>query len=150
MLKRRDEYLKVMYLLYKNNNEIRVTDIANKMNCSKPSVTKQLNNLTSEGYIVYKSYGDILLTDKGIIKAKELLEEEDIIYLFLSEVIGINNNNLSDDAAKIKNVISKETLNSIEKYVYVKLGLDKLKCNFNMKSEKCRECIINKKKDSEV
>ena len=146
--KRTDEYLKTMYVLSKNNGEIRVTDIANKMNCSKPSVTKQLNILSKEGYIIYESYGRIELTDLGIDKAKKILEEDDIIYLLLSEVIGINNENLNEDAIKIKSVISKETLDSISNYVYVKLGLNKLKCNFNFKSEKCRECVITRNKEA--
>lgn len=146
MIKRRDEYLKCIYILNKNNGEVRVTDIANKMKCSKPSVTKQLNNLLNDGLINYETYGKIELTDKGINRAKEILESDDIIYLLLSDVLGIQNEFLHDDATKIKSVISDETLDSIEKYVYVKLGLNKLKCNFNFKSEKCRECIINKNK----
>ena len=40
-----EEYLKTMYILKKQNGNIRVTDIANKMNCSKPSVNKAINNL---------------------------------------------------------------------------------------------------------
>ena len=48
-----EEYLKNMYILEKQNNEIRVTDVANKMNCSKPSVNKALNNLNLEYRIVY-------------------------------------------------------------------------------------------------
>ena len=81
--KRTDEYLKTMYILNKNKGEIRVTDIANKMNCSKPSVTKQLNILSKEGFIIYESYGKIELTDLGIERAQKILEEDDIIYLLL-------------------------------------------------------------------
>ena len=43
-----EEYLKTMYVLKKQNGNIRVTDIANKMNCTKPSVNKALNNLKEE------------------------------------------------------------------------------------------------------
>ena len=39
-----EEYLKTMYILKKQKGDIRVTDIANKMNCSKPSVNKAINN----------------------------------------------------------------------------------------------------------
>ena len=44
-----EEYLKTMYILKQQNGNIRVTDIANKMNCTKPSVNKALNNLKVEG-----------------------------------------------------------------------------------------------------
>ena len=40
-----EEYLKTMYILQVQNKEIRVTDIANQMNLSKPSVNKAINNL---------------------------------------------------------------------------------------------------------
>ncbi len=49
------EYLKTMYVLKKQNNEIRVTDIANKMNCTKPSVNKALKNLKEENLIKYEA-----------------------------------------------------------------------------------------------
>jgi len=59
-----EEYLKTMYILNKQNGNIRVTDIANKMNCSKPSVNKAIYNLKDEGMLNYESYGTIELTEK--------------------------------------------------------------------------------------
>ena len=46
-----EEYLKTMYILKKQNDNIRVTDIANKMNCTKPSVNKAINNLKMMGQL---------------------------------------------------------------------------------------------------
>ena len=57
-----EEYLKTMYILEKQNGDIRVTDIAKKMNCSKPSVNKALNNLKDNNLINYETYGKIELT----------------------------------------------------------------------------------------
>ena len=51
--KSQEEYLKTMYLLYKKNNNIRVTDIANSMNCSKASVNKAINILKQEKLVIY-------------------------------------------------------------------------------------------------
>ena len=59
-----EEYLKTIYILKKQNGDIRVTDIANKMNCSKPSVNKAINNLKDNNLINYESYGTIELTEK--------------------------------------------------------------------------------------
>ena len=60
-----EEYLKTMYILKKQNDNIRVTDIANKMNCTKPSVNKAINNLKNDGLVNYESYGKIELTEEG-------------------------------------------------------------------------------------
>ena len=57
-----EEYLKTMYILKKQNGNIRVTDIANKMKCTKPSVNKAINNLKENGFLNYESYGQIELT----------------------------------------------------------------------------------------
>ena len=37
-----EEYIKNMYILKKQKGNIRVTDIAQKMKCSKPSVNKAI------------------------------------------------------------------------------------------------------------
>lgn len=66
-----EEYLKTMYILKKQNGYIRVTDIANKMNCSKPSVNKAIYNLKDEGMLNYESYGTIELTQEGENLAKK-------------------------------------------------------------------------------
>ena len=82
-----EEYLKTMYVLKKQNGNIRVTDIANKMNCTKASVNKAIKNLKDEELIDYELYGKIELTVEGEELAKKILEAYDIVYLFLKEVL---------------------------------------------------------------
>jgi len=53
-----------MYILKKQNGNVRVTDIANKMNCTKPSVNKAIYNLKNNELLNYESYGTIELTEK--------------------------------------------------------------------------------------
>ena len=60
-----EEYIKTMYVLKQQNTEIRVTDIATKMNCSKASVTKSLNSLKEKGLVNYEAYGKIELTEEA-------------------------------------------------------------------------------------
>ena len=56
-----EEYLKTMYVLKRQYGNIRVTDVANKMNCTKPSVNKAIYNLKDNGFLNYESYGTIEL-----------------------------------------------------------------------------------------
>ena len=72
-----EEYLKTMYILKKQNGDIRVTDIANKMNCSKASVNKAIHNLKENKLINYETYGTIELTKEGEQLAKKILEAYD-------------------------------------------------------------------------
>ncbi len=59
-----EEYLKTMYILKNQNGNIRVTDVAQYMNCTKPSVNKAVYNLKEAGFLNYESYGTIELTGK--------------------------------------------------------------------------------------
>ena len=100
-----EEYLKTMYILKKQNDNIRVTDIANKMNCTKPSVNKAINNLKNDGLVNYESYGKIELTEEGEELAKKILEAYDIVYLFLKDVLNLNDLEAKKEAENIKSAM---------------------------------------------
>lgn len=135
-----EEYIKTMYILKKQKGIIRVTDIAEKMNCTKPSVNKALNNLKNEGLLNYQTYGPINLTEKGEDLAKKILEAYDIVYLFFKEVLNLEAEEAEKEAEKIKLTLDDNTINELAKYVHKVLGLNDLDCNYNINNEKCRCC----------
>ena len=139
--KAQEEYLKTMYVLKKQNGNIRVTDIANKMNCTKASVNKAINNLKEEELVNYELYGKIELTSKGEELAKKILEAYDIVYLFLKDVLNIENEEAKSEAERIKSVIDDNTINKLAKYVHKVLDLNDLDCGYDINKEKCRSCI---------
>ena len=136
-----EEYIKTMYVLEKQEKEIRVTDIAKKMNCSKASVTKTLNTLKEKELIKYEAYGKIELSEKAIEIAQKVLEAYDIIFVFFNEVLSLEKSKAKEEAEKVKSVISDEALNELAKYVHNTLGLTNLNCNYDINQGKCRECI---------
>lgn len=139
-----EEYLKTMYVLKKQNGNIRVTDIAKKMNCSKPSVNKAIYNLKDNRLLNYESYGTIELTEEGENLAKKILEAYDIVYLFLKDVLNLEDEEAKQEAEKIKSAITDNTINKLAKYVHKVLGLSNLNCNYDINQEKCRSCIKRK------
>ena len=136
-----EEYLKTMYVLNKQNGNIRVTDIAEKMNCTKPSVNKALNNLKTAGLVNYETYGTIELTEEGENLAKKILEAYDIVYVFLKEVLNLDKIEAETEAEKIKSTINDNTINSLAKYVHKVLDMSDLDCGYDINKEKCRSCM---------
>lgn len=136
-----EEYLKTMYILKKQNGNVRVTDVAKNMSCTKPSVNKALYNLKDNGLVKYESYGTIELTKEGEELAKKILEAYDIVYLFLKEVLHLTSENAEKEAEKIKTVIEDDTINKLAKYVHQVLGLNSLDCDYDINKEKCRSCM---------
>ena len=136
-----EEYIKNMYILKKQNGKIRVTDIAKKMKCSKPSVNKAINILKEEKLINYETYGTIELTKQGENLAKKILEAYDITYLFMKDVLNLDEEEAKIEAEKTKSTISDNTINKLAKYVHNALGLKSLNCNYDINNEQCRSCI---------
>lgn len=136
-----EEYLKTIYIIQKQNGQPRVTDIAEKMKCTKASVNKSVKLLAEEGLVNYKPYGQIELTEEGKKHAKKTLEANDIVYLFLKEVLGEEENIAEQEAKEIKMVMQDTTLNKLAKYLHKELGLYSLDCGYNINNEHCIDCV---------
>lgn len=136
-----EEYVKAMYVLYRQNGQIRVTDVANKMNISKASVNKAVKNLNDEGMLNYETYGDIILTKKGEELAQKLLEAYDIGVLFFKDVLGLDEDEAIKNAEGLKTSISDKGFNALARYVHKELDLSDLNCLYDINNVKCRTCI---------
>lgn len=142
-----EEYLKTMYVLKIQNGNIRVTDIAEKMNCTKASVNKAVYNLKDNKLLNYESYGTIELTESGENLAKKILEAYDIVYVFFKEVLNLEDEQAKSEAEKVKSVLTDETINKLAKYVHKVLGLNNLDCDYDINKERCRCCARRTRKE---
>lgn len=140
-----EEYIKTMYVLKKQTGEIRVTDIATKMDVSKASVNKAVKNLKEEKMLDYETYGKIELTPKGENHAKKILEAYDISVLFFKDVLNLEENEAIKNADSLKCAISDSAFNSLARYVHNALGLSDLNCNYDINNERCRVCTRRNK-----
>ncbi len=136
-----EEYIKTMYLLKQKKHIVRVTDIAEKMNCTKASVNKALKILKQENLVNYETYGKIEITEEGEKLARKVLEAYDIIYLFLTEILKLDIEIAEIESKNIKMSLKDETLNQLAKYVHKELGLYDLNCGYDINNTKCLSCL---------
>ena len=141
-----EEYLKTIYILKNTEKQIRVTDISKRLNCSKPSVNRALNCLKDGGLILYEAYGNIEMTKQGEEIAKSAVKKQDILKLFLTQMLGVDEETAGKEATNMKHAISEDTILKLENYIIKTLGLEDLKCNFNLADNKCQNCIRIKSK----
>jgi DtxR family transcriptional regulator, Mn-dependent transcriptional regulator len=78
------KYLKAVYDLSRDNDSVRIVDIAAALSVSKSSVCNGLKKLAEKGYIEHEIYGGVNLTAQGRKKAKELSDS----YINLKQRIG--------------------------------------------------------------
>lgn len=136
-----EEYLKTIYLLDKNNRKVRVTDIAEKLKITKPSVNKGINTLKEMGLVNYKAYGNISLTEEGQNLAIGVIKKQDILEMFLVDVLEIDKNQATEEAKAMKHAMSESTALKLDKYITEILNLGDLDCGYDANSEKCRKCV---------
>lgn len=139
-----EEYLKTIYLLEKNSRKVRVTDIALKLKITKPSVNKAINLLKDMELIHYKAYGNITLTKEGKNYAVEVIKKQDILKMFLVEILSIEEQQAEEEAIAMKHAISEQTAKKLNQYITQIMNLGELNCDYDESNEKCKNCIKRK------
>ena len=97
------------------------------------------------GLVNNETYGKIKLTEQGIDIAKKVLEAYDISYVFLKDVLGLEEEKAKKEAEKLKLTMEDNTLNYLAKYVHKVLNLSSLDCDYNIANERCRTCVRREK-----
>ena len=85
-----EKYLLSVYEITKANSAARVKDVAEYMKLGAASTSEAVKTLANRGFINYKPYGLITMTEKGIKSAEEKLSRHKTIAKFLSDVLRLN------------------------------------------------------------
>lgn len=112
-----EDYLKQIYLLQQEQDEVRVTDVARYLGLSKPSVNRAINMLKEGEFIVHEHYGTIKLTAKGEKAANNILESYKVIRKFLIEVLEVEPEIAEKEACIMEHAISKSTKKKWKKFM---------------------------------
>lgn len=110
-----EDYLEEIYRFSLENNVVRVTDISKKLGVSLPSVSKALHKLNNQGYINYRRYGEIVLTDQGCHKGTYLVERNQLLQEFLSMIQ--TQCDIPAETEAIEHYISDSTIHSLRRLV---------------------------------
>lgn len=112
-----EDYLETIYLIIQTNKVARVKEISERMNVKKPSAINAIKELGKRGLLHHEKYGYIELTDEGIKAAEIIFEKHKMIKKFLIDVLGVSEEVAENDACQMEHILTKETLDSIEKFM---------------------------------
>lgn len=113
-----EDYLEVMVdLAGASQTSVRAVDVATKLNVSKTSVSKAIANLKEKGYVEQPYYGDITLTDEGFAYGSAIWRKHHLMYLFLTNVIGIDAETANYEACQMEHSISEASFAKWEAYL---------------------------------
>lgn len=111
-----EDYLEKIYKLIDEKGYARVSDIAEGLEVHPSSVTKMIQKLDKDNYLVYEKYRGLILTSKGKKLGKRLVDRHKLLEEFL-EVIGVQPENIYKDVEGIEHHLSADSISCIEMLV---------------------------------
>ena len=106
-----EDYLEMVCRMEEEGEPIRVSSLAASLHVRPSSASKMLDNLRKAGYIDFKKYGSIMVTDKGYEEGRYLLHRHRVLQDFFCTL-----NHTEDElelVEKIEHFINHRT---VEKY----------------------------------
>ncbi|WP_434512915.1 metal-dependent transcriptional regulator [Desulfitobacterium sp. AusDCA] len=110
-----EDYLEEIYRFSLSLENVRVTDISNRLRVALPSVTKALYKLRDQSYIKYERYGEIQLTDQGKEYGLYLVTRNQLLQEFLALIC--SKCNFAAEAEAMEHYLSTATIDAIRNLV---------------------------------
>ncbi|HLS60625.1 MAG TPA: transcriptional regulator MntR [Virgibacillus sp.] len=107
-----EDYIEEIYLLIDLKGYARVSDIAEELDVHPSSVTKMVQKLDKDDYLIYEKYRGLILTDKGKKIGERLVFRHELLERFL-EVIGVDEDKIYDDVEGIEHHLSWNSIDRI-------------------------------------
>ncbi len=107
-----EDYIERIYLLIEDKGYARVSDIAEALAVHPSSVTKMVQKLDKDKYLIYEKYRGLVLTSKGEKLGKRLVYRHELLEDFL-KVIGVSKENIYNDVEGIEHHLSWDAIDRI-------------------------------------
>ncbi|MFB5268392.1 transcriptional regulator MntR [Paenibacillus enshidis] len=111
-----EDYLERIYKLIDEKGYARVSDIAEGLEVHPSSVTKMIQKLDKDDYLVYEKYRGLILTPKGKKVGKRLVDRHHLLEQFLG-MIGVSEEHIYQDVEGIEHHLSWDSITCIETLV---------------------------------
>ena len=108
-----EDYLERIYKLIDEKGYARVSDIAEGLEVHPSSVTKMIQKLDKDNYLVYEKYRGLVLTSKGQKMGKRLVDRHELLEEFL-KLIGVSEDTIYKDVEGIEHHLSWDSITCIE------------------------------------
>ncbi|TYR82438.1 transcriptional regulator MntR [Priestia megaterium] len=107
-----EDYIEQIYMLIEDKGYARVSDIADALAVHPSSVTKMVQKLDKDEYLIYEKYRGLVLTPKGQKIGKRLVYRHELLEQLL-RIIGVDEKNIYNDVEGIEHHLSWNSIDRI-------------------------------------
>ncbi len=101
-----EDYLRLVYELGLDGEEVGVSALARRLSISAPSVTNMAKRLAKAGLIRRAPYRGLTLTEEGRKAALGVVRRHRLVELYLVEVLGYSWEDVHEEAEKLEHAVS--------------------------------------------
>ncbi|MEC2075395.1 transcriptional regulator MntR [Metabacillus fastidiosus] len=107
-----EDYIEQIYILIDEKGYARVSDIAEALAVHPSSVTKMVQKLDKDEYLIYEKYRGLVLTAKGKKIGERLVYRHDLLEQFM-RIIGVDEDKVYNDVEGIEHHLSWNAIDRI-------------------------------------
>ena len=109
-----ENYLKALYHLVNDNDEVSVNDLSRQLNIKMPSVNSMIKKFADKKWVKYESYKPIKLTESGKKEASLIVRKHRLTEMFLVEKMGFGWENVHEIAEQLEHIHSEEFFDKMD------------------------------------
>ncbi|NND16815.1 MAG: metal-dependent transcriptional regulator [Eudoraea sp.] len=113
-----ENYIKAIYHLSDAGmHSVSTNAIASQMKTKPSSVTDMIKKLSDKGYVHYKKYRGVHLSEKGINTALAVIRQHRLWEVFLAEKLGFNWDEVHEVAEQLEHIKSEKLIDKLDEFL---------------------------------
>ena len=112
-----ENYLKIIYHLAENTNNVQTNAIAAQMQTKPASVTDMIKKLAEKGFVDYIKYQGVTLTDKGRNAAIDIVRKHRLWEVFLVDKLNFKWDEVHDVAEELEHIKSTALIERLDEFL---------------------------------
>ena len=99
-----ENYLKSLFNLANENNEVNISELASQMQVSMPTVNSMVKTLQKNEWLIYEKYKPVTLTQKGKKEAALIIRKHRLTEMFLVNKMGFGWEEVHEIAEQVEHI----------------------------------------------
>jgi len=100
----KENYIKALYFLHLQNEEISLSDLGKELQVSKPTANDMIKKLKADGIVVSEKYKPITITEKGKQRAASIIRKHRLSEMFLLQIMEFGWEEVHEIAEELEHV----------------------------------------------
>ena len=118
MTRSEENYIKAIYhLSHAGRHTVSTNAIARQMDTKPSSVTDMIKRLSDKGYVHYKKYRGVHLSESGLNTALSVIRKHRLWEVFLAEKLGFTWDEVHEVAEQLEHIKSEKLIDTLDEFL---------------------------------